>query len=255
MERTVTIRFSHIDGASLVFYPRYFEILSELFEELPFAGTPFAMQTEFLKPNYLADEVRITFEEKESRLKPLPQKPPQQAGNGWRFVGRVNGAEHFSIRSMPETGLLDASAHRPDRAAFQSDAMQIAPWTTDCTGYLQVSRFFELLNAAVEQWFPRTLGMSFHELHTVRGNGIPTVVMRTRCRELPHAGDEVNIRIRPTRIGSKSLTYTCWLVRAGECLLENEQTIVFVKKNGREFQTIPIPETVRDRLQDQYVAA
>ena len=81
--------------------------------------------------------------------------------------------------------------------------MLIAPWTTDCTGYLQVSRFFELINVAVEQWFPGTLGMSFHELHTVRSGGIPTVVMRTRCRALPRAGDSVTICIRPVRIGDR----------------------------------------------------
>ena len=42
MERTVTIRFSHIDGAGIVFYPRYFEMLGELFADLPFAKAPFA---------------------------------------------------------------------------------------------------------------------------------------------------------------------------------------------------------------------
>jgi 4-hydroxybenzoyl-CoA thioesterase len=249
MERSLTIRFSHIDGASIVFYPRYFEMVGELFPELPFADVPFAMQTDFYRPNYLADEVQITFENKESRLKPLPQ-----VENDWRFVGRMNGKEHFSIKSLPFDEVLDASAHRPDKPAFQSEAMLLAPWTTDCTGYLQVSRFYELLNAAVEQWFPRALDMSFHELHTERGGGIPTVVMRTRCRELPRAGEEIRIWIRPTEIGTKSLQYTCWLVRNDECLLENEQTIVFIERDGRRFQTIPIPDKVRTRLQEQYVA-
>ena len=68
MERTVTIRFSHIDGAGIVFYPRYFELLSELFAELPFAKTPFAMQTDFLRANYLGDEIQITFDGSHSRL-------------------------------------------------------------------------------------------------------------------------------------------------------------------------------------------
>lgn len=236
MERSLTIRFSHIDGASIVFYPRYFEMLGELFPELPFAKVPFAMQTDFFKSNYLADEIQITFED------------------GWSFTGRMGDTKHFSIESLPVDNVLDASAHRPDKPAFQSDSMLLAPWTTDCTGYLQVSRFYELLNAAVEQWFPRALDMSFHELHTDHGGGIPTVVMRTRCRELPRAGEEIKIWIRPTEIGRKSLQYTCWLVRGSECLLENEQTIVFIKRNGRDFQTIPIPDGVRERLQEQYVA-
>jgi 4-hydroxybenzoyl-CoA thioesterase len=241
MERTFTIRFSHIDGAGIVFYPRYFEMLSELFDELPFAKAPFAMQTDFLKPNYLADQISVT---------------SKNDVGGWSFTGRMGDTKHFSISSLPEDqGQLDASAHRPDYPSFQSDGISIAPWTTDCTGHLQVSRFFELINVAVEQWFPRTLGMSFHELHTVRHGGIPTVVMRTRCRKLPSAGDSVTMWIRPTKIGEKSLQYTSWLVRGDECLLENEQVIVFVKLNGREFQTIAIPDDIRERLQEQYVAA
>ena len=241
MERTVTIRFSHIDGAGIVFYPRYFEMLSELFADLPFAKAPFAMQTDFLKPNYLGDELRVA---------------STGDADNWSFTGHMDEAKHFSISSLPEDERkLDAAAHRPDKPAFQSDAIDIAPWLTDCSGHLQVSRFFELINVAVEQWFPRTLALSFHELHTVHHGGIPTVVMRTRCRELPRAGETVTMWIRPTKIGKKSLRYTSWLVRGDECLLENEQTIVFVKLNGRDFQTIPIPDGMRERLQEQYVAA
>ena len=84
---------------------------------------------------------------------------------------------------------------------------------------------------------------------------MPTVVLRTRCRELPLAGESVTIWIRPTEIGEKSLKYTSWLIRGDECLLETEQIIVFVKVNGREFRTIPIPDGIRERLQEQYVAA
>ena len=270
MDQTLTIRFSHIDGAAIVFYPRYFEMLSELFVELPFARAPFAMRTDFLQPNFLGDEVHISYED--SRLaapghpvlrdisasqhtRPPPQKPLPQDG-GWSFVGRMGDDKHFSIASLPaEESNLDPSAHHPELPAFQSDEILVAPWTTDHTGHLQVSRFFELVNVAVEQWFPRTLGLSFYELHTVNSGGIPTVTMNTRCRELPRAGESVSMWIRPTEIGKKSLTYTSWLVRGDECLVENVQTIVFVKTNGTDFKSIPIPDEIRARLQEQYVAA
>jgi hypothetical protein len=35
---------------------------------------------------------------------------------------------------------------------------------------------------------------------------------------------------------------------------ENEQTIVFIKVDGPNFETIPIPDEMRERLQEQYVA-
>jgi 4-hydroxybenzoyl-CoA thioesterase len=242
MEQTVTIRFSHIDDAGIVFYPRYFEILSELFTELPFTKVPFAMRTEFLNSNCLGDQISITFENDPS-------------SGDWSFTGRMGGAKHFMINSLPrDERELDASAHRPDQPAFQTDAMVIAPWTTDCTGYLQVSRYYELLNAAVEQWFPGKLATTFKDFHLAKGYGMPTVVLRTRCRELPRVGESVTIWVRPTGIGQKSLKYTTWLVRGNECLLETEQTIVFVKVKGREFKTMPIPDEIRERLEEQYVA-
>ena len=241
MERSLTIRFSHIDGAGIVFYARYFEMLSELFTDVPFAKAPFAVRTDFLKPNYLGDQLAITCENNTS-------------GGDWAFTGSIGDTKHFSIASLPqaESG-LDADAHRPDQPAFQSDAMLMSPWATDCTGFLQTSRYFESLNSAVEQWFPRALDTSFHRFHA-DGNGMPTVAMKTRCRELPAAGETVSVWIRPTNIGEKSLTYTSWLVRDNECLLESEQIIVFVKIEGRDFHTMPIPEKMRERLQEQYVA-
>jgi 4-hydroxybenzoyl-CoA thioesterase len=243
MERSITIRFSHIDDAGIVFYPRYFEILSELFAEPPFAKRPFAMRTEFLNSNVLGDQLDITYEEDPS-------------SGDWSFTGRMGKAKHFVIASLPrEERELDAAAHRPDRPAFQSEPMLIAPWASDCTGYLQVSRYYELLNAAVEQWFPGTLGTSFKEFHVVNGYGMPTVVLRTRCRELPRAGESVTIWVRPTAIGGKSLTYTTWMVQDEECLLETEQVIVFIKRKGREFISMPIPDEIREGLQEQYVAA
>lgn len=243
MEQTVTIRFSHIDDAGIVFYPRYFEILSELFADPPFAKVPFAMRTEFLKSNVLGDQLDITYEEDSS-------------SGDWSFTGRMDKADHFLIASLPrEERELDAAAHLPERPAFRSDAMLIAPWASDCTGFLQVSRYYEFLNAAVEQWFPGKLGTSFKEFHLAKGYGMPTVVLRTRCRELPRAGDSVTIWVRPTRIGGKSLTYTTWLVQGDDCLLETEQTIVFIKRKGREFIPMPIPADIRKKLEEQYVAA
>lgn len=243
MERTITIRFSHIDDAGIVFYPRYFEILSELFSDLPFAKVPFAMQTEFLNSNVLGDEVVVSYENDSS-------------SGAWAFTGRMGEVKHFMIASLPPgESELDRSAHRPEQPAFQSEPMLIAPWATDCTGHLQVSRYYEFLNAAVEQWFPRTLGTSFKEFHLESGYGMPTVLLRTRCRGLPRAGESVPIWIRPTKIGGKSLTYTTWLVRGDECLLETEQIIVFIKVHGRKFQPMPIPDEIRERLQEQYVAS
>jgi 4-hydroxybenzoyl-CoA thioesterase len=238
-ERSVVIRFSHVDPASIMFYPRYFELLSQAFPELPIKAAPFAMKTEFRKSNRLGDEVRIIYSAK-------------GPASGWSFSGQMDNCEHFSVCELiSEDGQLAPDAHRPGVPAYCADALNVAAWATDHTGYLQVSRFFELVIFAVEPWFEEFLGIAFHELHLVRGLGIPTVEMNTRCRSLPRFGDEVTMWLRAKKIGSRSLIFTSWLVRDGECLMENEQVIVFVRMRNDGFDTITIPEDIRLRLEAQ----
>ncbi len=241
IEQSVVIRFSHIDAAGIMFYPRYFELLCQAFPELPIQAAPFAMKTEFRRSNRLGDEVRIIFD-------------VGGPGDGWSFSGQMDQREHFSIRSLPLSDApLVADAHRPQAHAFSASPLNVAAWATDHTGHLQVSRFFELVNFAVEQWFEEMLEIPFYELHMIRRLGIPTVEMNTRCRELPRIGDSVTMWVRPTKIGSRSLAFTSWLVRGEECLIENEQVIVFVSMSDDGFETIVIPDDVRARLEAQRV--
>ena len=237
MQRAVTIRFAHIDGAGVVFYPRYFELLAQAFPELEVFEPPFAIHTEFLRPNYLGDELDVSFE--------------SDAGE-WTFRGRLSGKEHFIVKSLPDIAKEEGAA---PRAAFTTDVMAIEPWMTDATTRLQFSRYFELLSFAVEEWFADSLDMTFRKLHGEHDAGIPTVLMHTRCRDLPRLGDVVEIRIAPTKVGTASLTYTSWMLRGDECLLANEQTIVFIRREGRQFHSIRIPDALRERLQEQHVAA
>ncbi|MDP6994308.1 MAG: hypothetical protein QGF87_08120 [Woeseiaceae bacterium] len=237
--RSATIRFSHIDAAGIMFYPRYFELLSQAFPEFPVASAPFAMKTRFRKPNRLGDQLQIGFCEDEDR-------------ECWSFTGQMDGNEHFSVSAMPlGESQLAQDAHRPESTAFCAEVTSIEPWASDHSGCLQVSRFFELVNSAVEQWFEKLLDMPFHELHMVRGIGIPTVEMSTRCGELPRIGETVSLMIRPAHIGSRALTYKTWLVRDDRCLLENEQVIVFVKMTADGFEMITIPDDIRTRLNRQ----
>jgi len=236
-ERSITIRFSHIDAAAIVFYPRYFELLSQAFPEVPAVAAPFAMCAEFRKSNRLGDKLRIVHE---------------TSGTEWSFSARLDGVEHFKICSLPsKDSQLTANAHRPDESAFLAKTETLGSWATDHTGCLQVSRFFEYANIAVEQWFEETLGMSFAQMHLVHKLGIPTVKMTTRCRELPRIGNSVTMWVRPMKIGSRSLTYNTWLVRDDQCLIENEQVIVFARMTENGFEMIAIPDDVRARLEEQ----
>ncbi len=241
--QSIVVRFSHIDAAGIMFYPRYFELLSQAFPVVPFATAPFAMTTMFRKSNELGDTIRITYD-------------AGGPADGWSFSGQMDDRPHFSVRGcQSEVEQLTADAHRPQDPAFGANALNIGAWATDHTGCLQVSRFFELVNLAVEQWFEELLGLPFHELHLIRGFGIPTVEMNTRCRELPAFGDLVTMWIRPKKISSRSLVFTSWLVGDDGCLIENEQAIVFVRMIEGGFETITIPEDFRARLEAQLEAS
>lgn len=240
-ERLATIRFSHVDPAGIVFYPRYFELLSEKFPVLPISSAPFAMLIEFLKPNHLGDQVRIVYERNEST-------------NAWFFSGRIEEAEYFSIRSLPATDYqVNADAHRLDAPAFRADPVLVGAWASSADGYLQVSRYFELISAAVEQWFEETLDLPSRQLHLIGRNGIPTVRLKTRCRELPRLGDTVEMWVRPTQFGRRSIQFTTWLVRDNASLMVTEQVIVFVRMNAQGFRSEALPDTLRSRLQEQLV--
>ena len=41
------------------------------------------------------------------------------------------------------------------------------------------------------------------------------------------------------------MTLTSWLVRGDECLVENEQVVVFVRMLENGYESIPIPDDVR----------
>lgn len=238
----VTIRFPHIDAAGIVFYPRYFETVLRCFPDVPFSKTPFAVQTEFLRPNRLGDEITVR----------LARGP---AAGGWSVSGVMGDAVHFSMRPLAGEGELSPGAHCEDREAYQTAGERIGEWCAGPGGRLHLSRYFEYLNIAIEEWFERTLGQPFRDLHAGRGIGIPTVSFKTHCRSLPELGEEVATWIRLQRIGSRSLSFTSWLVGNGQCHVENEQVVVFVNMQGSSYSSTPIPDDVREQFAAQWQEA
>jgi 4-hydroxybenzoyl-CoA thioesterase len=233
--REIVVRFSHIDAAGIVFYPRYIEMLAQAFPELAPSEAPFTLAIEFTKPTPLGARLTLA----------VAASAPQ---DGWRLSGLSGDDEQFTMtwksgNEMP----LQPQDHDPGRAAFRSDAMRVDYWAAGPDAHLQVSRYYEFVNAAVEQWFENELGLSFSRLHDDRA-GIPTVSLRTRCAKLPRLGDEIRIWIRPTRIGSRSIQFDSWLVNARGCLSKTSQTIVFVRPEQRGFRSAPLPEALRSQL-------
>jgi acyl-CoA thioesterase FadM len=233
--RRVTIRFPQCDPAGIVFYPRYFEMLLRQFPDSPLARTPLAVSTRFFRSNRLGDRIGLEFND----------------GDDWSYVGSMDGEPCFSMTPMRDAGRLADDAHCPDDAAFRTTDEVLGDWALDRNGRLHLSRYFEFLNMAIEEWLADTLDLPFHELHVGRSVGIPTVRFDTTVRELPPGGATVSTWIRPTKLGTKSLTFTSWFVADERCVVENEQVIVFVEMQDEGFESIEIPDYIARAFSSQ----
>jgi acyl-CoA thioester hydrolase len=61
--------------------------------------------------------------------------------------------------------------------------------------------------------------------------------------------DEVEVTIRPERIGTTSITWAWEIARDGEVCVEGRHTVVHVGPDGRP---APLPDKVRERLAARY---
>jgi acyl-CoA thioesterase FadM len=233
--REVTVRFSHVDAAAIVFYPRFIELCAQAFPEFVPPDMPCTLSMTFRKPIMLGDRLSLVLD-------------GVSTGEHWRLSGRIDDDEHLSVvwRARP-AGAVAPDAHRPDEQAFVSDVLPVQAWCVGASSRLQLSRYYEFVNTAIEQWFARDLGRPLRMLHEER-EGIPTVSMETDCAALPGLGDEVRLWIRPLRIGGRSLRFESWLVRDGTCLIKTTQVIVFVKLDTGGVRSVEVPRGIRSRL-------
>ena len=236
-ESTITVRFPHVDAAGIGFYPRYIEILNQCFPELPVNAAPANFSIEFRRAIRLGDVLTL------SLYGPVDSTT-------WSVVGRNAGEICFTVDPLPGPHQeLSQNAHLPDRPGFRSTPWKVGGWAVGMNGDMHLSRTFERLNEAVEEWFEATLNMPFHALHVGRNVAIPTVRFDTRCSALPGIGDDIQVWIRPNRLGGRSMNFTSWLVSNDQCMIENRQIVVFGQSNENGFETIDIPPFVREAFE------
>ncbi|MEM7501256.1 MAG: thioesterase family protein [Pseudomonadota bacterium] len=225
----VTIRFPQIDAAGILFYPRCFELLSRYFERTPVDAAPVSMQTTFAHPLRLGDRISLQLE---------------QEGRRWAYSATLAGRECFrvvSLEAFPELGGSDG---------HETQAGPIGRWACGPSGHMSLSRSFEYVNVAVEEYLEHVTGSTFANLHVERRIGIPTVEFLTRVRDLPLAGDTVCVVSRALAVGTTSLTLAHELRRGEECLIENRQVVVFVEMEADGYRSVRIPADVREALEE-----
>ena len=235
IERNFRVRFAQIDGARVIFFPRYLEMIAEIFPEVAIQEFPFDLAIRFLQPNRLGDDIKMCLE---------------QSADAWAVSGGME-SECFSVALSGRDKNAEPEQYQGELASFETGKFTIQDWMCGPSGLLHLSRYYELVNHTVERWFDASLGMTFSDLHIARNLGVPTVQLDTRCQRLPASGDMVIIGLQPLSIGASAVQLMTRLASAGETWLETRQVIVFVELSDKKIQSIQIPEALRVRMVEQ----
>ncbi|MBB4613361.1 acyl-CoA thioesterase [Novosphingobium taihuense] len=96
----------------------------------------------------------------------------------------------------------------------------------DAAGIVFYPRYFEMLNAAVEDYFAQGIGVDFAEMHIRRGLGVPTVTIQTTFFSPSKLGDLLDFRLSVPRVGRSSMELVAEVLCGDERRLEATATLV-----------------------------
>jgi 4-hydroxybenzoyl-CoA thioesterase len=104
----------------------------------------------------------------------------------------------------------------------------------DPAGIIFYPRYFEMLNATIEEWFATRLGRSFGEIHGPMEMGVPTVAHETCFHKPSRLGDRLDFTLTPLRLGRSSVTLAVEATCATEPRVSFTTTLVwYAKADGR----------------------
>ncbi|MBP7002535.1 thioesterase family protein [Amaricoccus sp.] len=110
-------------------------------------------------------------------------------------------------------------------------------------------RYYEMLNATIEDWFETRLGTGFAEIHGPMGMGVPTVAHETRFLKPSRLGERLDFTLTPVRLGGSSVTLAVEAACGGEARVRFTTTLVwYAKADGRPR---PWPEALRARIETE----
>lgn len=113
----------------------------------------------------------------------------------------------------------------------------------DAAGIVFYPRYFEMLNAAVEDWFALRLGADFASLHIDRRIGVPTVRLETEFFAASRLGDVLDIFVTPVHLGRSSCAIEVRFLCGDEQRLTARLTMVAIDLGFGK--SLPWPADVR----------
>jgi 4-hydroxybenzoyl-CoA thioesterase len=117
----------------------------------------------------------------------------------------------------------------------------------DPAGIVFYPRYFEMLNAVVEDWFTQGLGVDYAQLLGPRRVGMPSVRLSADFKQVSRMGDRLTQRIAINKLGRTSLGLTIHFDGADGCRVAFEQVLVCTSLDTHKAQ--PFPQDLRDALE------
>ncbi len=122
----------------------------------------------------------------------------------------------------------------------------------DAAGSVFYPRYFEMLNAAFEDWVAEVAGVDFATLHLGRRIGTPMVNVEATFEHPGRLGEMLDIELLLTRLGKSSLTIAARFTVEGAPRLRAGLTSVCMDLETA--RAMPWPEEMRARMAGLVVA-
>lgn len=125
----------------------------------------------------------------------------------------------------------------------------------DPAGIVFYPRYFEMLNAVVEDWLTEGLGVDYAQLLGPRRVGLPTVQLDTEFKRISRMGDWLAQRVRIVKLGRSSLTLRIeFHGRGAQDDLRVGFSQVLVCTSLQTHQPQPFPDDLRAALERAWSA-
>ncbi len=117
----------------------------------------------------------------------------------------------------------------------------------DPGGLVYFPRYFDLMNALVEDWFYQRLGLNYAGRLMADGQGLPTVHAKCDFVRPSLMGETLTWSLAVEKIGTSSITVTIRASRDDEDRLR--ATLVLVATSLETHRPIPIPDDLRQAVE------
>lgn len=118
---------------------------------------------------------------------------------------------------------------------------------TDPASYVFFPRYFEMIHAAVEDWFTVALGVNYADLINIRRIGLPTAKTDCEFFHPSRLGETVEMTVYVERLGNASLSLLFVGHVADQERLRAHSVLVAISlENGK---SLPFPDDIRVQIE------